>query len=82
MTELLTIHWKAGVLPPLTGIAVKVTAVPLHTGFEVAKMVTPTCCAVPTLMTTVLDVAGFPPAQTSEEVMTQVTASLLIGMKL
>ena len=37
----LTFHWNAGFVPPFTGVALKVTAVPEQTGFEDAEMDTP-----------------------------------------
>ena len=35
-------HWYAGVVPPLVGVAVKVTKVPAHTGFCEAVIEIPT----------------------------------------
>jgi len=59
----LTFHWKEGVLPPLTGMAVKVTAVPAHTGLADALTVTETGRVGLTAMEIVLDVAGLPRGQ-------------------
>ena len=53
-------HWYAGVVPPLTGVAVKVTEVPAHTGFADAAIVTLTASNGLTVIVITLDVAGFP----------------------
>ena len=75
----LTFHWKRGVDPPLTGVAVKVTKVPAQTGFAEGVAVTLTARSGFTFMVTVFEVAGLPVAQMAFEVRTQITASLLIG---
>ena len=64
----------------MTGLAVNVTAVPLHTGFDEAAMVTPTGSTELTVNTTVFDVAGLPEIQGSEEVRIQIIASLFCGI--
>ena len=74
-----TIHWYAGVVPPLTGVAVKVTEPPAQTGLALAAMVTLTGKIGLTVMVTALEVAGFPLTHTSLEVSTQVITSLLPG---
>jgi len=38
--ELLTCHWYDGLLPPLVGVAVKVTEAPLHIGLADGAIVT------------------------------------------
>jgi hypothetical protein len=65
------LHWYAGVVPPFTGVAVKVTEVP-------AQMAPAGTAAMPTLagsrglmvMATVLDVAGLPDAHVRLDVTT------------
>ena len=74
-----TFHWYAGVVPPLVGVAVKVTEIPEHTGFAEAPIDTLTGRFGFTVMVTVLDVAGLPVAQVALEVSMHVTASLFIG---
>ena len=55
-----TIHWYAGVMPPLTGVAVKVTAVPAQTGFALAETDTLTGSNGLTVIVTVLVARGPP----------------------
>ena len=76
----LTFHWYCGELPPLTGVAVKVTWVPAQTGLAEGAIVTLTGSWGFTVMVTVLDVAGLPVAQVTLLVSTQLTASLLTGI--
>ena len=64
----------------MTGVAVKLTEVPVQTGFCEAAMVTLTGRLVFTVMVTVLDVAGLPVAHVVLDVSTQVTASLFKGI--
>ena len=75
----LTFHWYAGVVPPLVGVAVKVTDVPAQTGFAPAATDTLTGDGGLTVMVTVFDVAGLPVMQVRFEVNTQVTASFAAG---
>ena len=62
-----------GVLPPLVGVAVKVTLVPEHIVVAEAEMLILTGKLGLTVMVTVLEVAGLPVAQVALEVITQVT---------
>ena len=71
-------HWYEGV-PPLNGVAVKVTEVPAQTGFADALIVTSTGIFEFTVMVCVPDVAGLPVAQAALEVSTQVITSLFTG---
>jgi len=66
--------------PPLTGVAVKVTAAPGQDGFAVAAMLTLTGRTVFTLIAMVLEVAGLPVGQGSLEIRLQDTRSLLDGV--
>ena len=67
-------------VPPLVGVAVKVTEVDVQTGFTEAAIDMLTGRFGLTVIDTVLEVAGFPVAQVAFEVRTQVTASLLAGV--
>ena len=62
-------HWYVGV-PPLTGVAVKVTDDPVHTGLALAAMLTLTASGAFTVMVIVLLVAGLPMTQVRDEVIT------------
>jgi hypothetical protein len=64
----------------LVGVAVNVTDVPEHTGFEDAAMATLTGRTGFTLIVTVFEVAGFPVAQPALEVKTQLIASVFTGV--
>ena len=75
-----TIHWYAGVVPPLVGVAVKVTEVPVQTGLAEAEMLILTGRSGFTVMIMLLDVAGLPVAHVAFEVKIQVTASPLTGV--
>ena len=75
----LTFHWYVGVEPPFTGVAVKVTELPVQTGFAEGLTEMLTGSRGFTFMVTVFEVAGLPVAQMAFEVRTQITASLLIG---
>jgi hypothetical protein len=77
-----TFHWYAGVVPPLTGVAVNVTDVPGHIGFEEGTMLTLDATFGLTVMLTVFEVAGLPVVQAALEVITQVTASKLANVLL
>ena len=66
-------------LPPLVGVAVKVTEVDGQTGFAEAAIDTLTVKFGLTVIVTVFDVAGLPVAQGAFEVNIQVMASLLTG---
>jgi hypothetical protein len=72
-------HWKRGVVPPFTGIAVKVITCPWHAGFWSGVMVTETGRMVLTFIVTALDVAGLPVEQLIADVKTQVTMSPVTG---
>jgi hypothetical protein len=69
-------HWYAGVVPPLVGVAVKVTLVPAHIVVAEAAMLTLTGRFGLTVMVIALDVAGLPVGQVALEVNIQVTTSL------
>jgi hypothetical protein len=69
-------HWYVGVVPPLTGVAVKVTSVPLQmVPAGEADMVTLAGRMGFTCMVKAFEVAGDPDWQVSEEVRTQVMTS-------
>ena len=73
-------HWYVGVVPPLVGVAVKVTDVPAQTGLAEAAIDKLTGSSGFTVMVTVFDVAGLPVGQVAFEVSTQVIRSLLEGV--
>jgi hypothetical protein len=75
----LTFHSYAGVVPPFTGSAVKLTVVPSHTGFPLAVTDTLTGSNGFTTIFTGLEVAGFPLTHVSLEDSTQVTISPFDG---
>ena len=77
----LTFHWYAGVVPPFTGVAVYVTAVPKHTGLAEATIDTLTGNNGFTVMVKALEVAGFPLVQLALEVSKQVMTLPLAGAK-
>ena len=64
----------------MVGVAVKVTLVPVQTGFASADMDTLTGKIGLTVMVTVFDVAGLSVAQVALEVITTVTASLFASV--
>jgi len=66
-------HWYEGVVPPFTGVAVKVTLVPAQIGFSEATMLTLAGNTGFTVMVMVFEVAGLPVAQGAFEVITQET---------
>ena len=66
-------------MPPLIGVAVKVTEIPLHIGFDDGDMLMLTGRFGLTVIVVVDDVAGDPVAQVAFEVSTQLTASLLLN---
>ena len=74
-----TLHWYWGEVPPFTGVAVKVTEVPVQTGLAEAAMLTLTVCAGFTVITTVFEVSGLPDAQLMLEVSTHDTWLPLVG---
>ena len=77
----LTFHCQAGVVPPFTGVAVKVTEVPAQIELADSEIVTPAVNTGFTVMVTVLEVAGDPDKQgVALEVSTQVMISLLAGV--
>ena len=78
---LLTFHWKIGEVPPLVGVAVNVTFVPVQTGFCDGTTETLTGRFGLTIMTIVSDVAGLFVIQVVlDEVRTQETWSPLTGV--
>ena len=76
----LTCHCQAGVKPPFTDVAVKVVAVPWHTGLAEAVILTET--GIGEVFVTVMgaDVAGLPLTQVSLDASTQLTWSPGAGM--
>jgi hypothetical protein len=74
------IHWKAGLMPPLCGAAVKSTGVPSHTGLADAATITLTGRSGFTVIVIALDVSGFPVAQTAFDVNMHFTTSLSCGI--
>ena len=66
-----------GVVPPLVGVAVKVTLVPEQMVVADAEILTLAGRLGLTVIVTVFDVAGLPVAQVAFDVITQVTISLL-----
>ena len=74
-------HWYTGVVPPLTGVAVKVTGVPSQTGSANSTIETLTGSNGLTVMVSVLEVAGFPEVQVSPEARTQVSELPFDGVK-
>ena len=69
-----------GDVPPLTGVAVKVTRAPGQAGLADAAIDTLTGDRGLTAIVILLDVAGDPVAQGAFEVRTQVIRSLLPGV--
>lgn len=72
--EPLSFHWYAGV-PPLVGVAVKVTLVPEQMFVAEAETATAGVIVVPTVIVTGAEVAVAGDAHDSEEVITQVITS-------
>jgi hypothetical protein len=73
-----TFHWYDGVLPPLVGVAVNVTELPLHTVVLGVEIVTDGVTVPVTVIVSELDVAVVGDAQPELEVKTQVTACPLV----
>ena len=69
-----------GGLPPLVGVAVKVTGVPAHIVLEGVEILTLTGKNGFTIIFTVFEIAGLPVAHMALEVSSQVTASLTDGL--
>jgi hypothetical protein len=67
-------------VPPLTGVAVKVTAIPAQTGFTEAVIETLTTTLLSSIIVIVFEVAGFPVGQGTLEFNTQETLSPFAGM--
>ena len=67
-----TFHWYDGEVPPLVGVAVKVTDVPAHTGLTDAPIDTLTGRLEVTDIVRAFEVAGFPVMQVAFEVSSQV----------
>jgi hypothetical protein len=76
----LTFHWYAGELPALFALAVNVTGVPAHTVVTGVEIVTLTSMTGLTVMQIWLEVAGFPVAQASVDVMLQTIQSPFNGV--
>ena len=74
----LTFHWYAGEVPPLVGVAVKVTDVPAQTGLALALIATLTGLSGSTKGLNV-PVAGLPVAQVSLDVTMHVITSPVAG---
>ena len=81
--EPFTFHWYTGVVPPLVGVAVKVTLVPVQTSDAGdATMLTLVGKSGLTAMVMVLEVAGDPVRQgVALEVITHFTVCPLVGIK-
>ena len=74
-------HWYDRRVPPLVGVAVKVTNVPSHTGLVFAEMLTLAVKIGLTVMVTALDVAGEPVKQGVRfDVITTLITSPLTGI--
>ena len=74
-------HWYEGAVPPLVGVAVKVTKVPATNRVHICCDDTPAVKIGLTIMVTVLDVAGDPDRQGAAlEVITTVIISPLTGI--
>ena len=73
-------HWYVGVVPPPTGVGVKVTEVPAQTLFALGAIVTLAGTTALTTIVVVGDVAGLPEAQGALEVITTYTASPFTGV--
>ena len=71
-------HWKEGV-PPLTGVAVKITFVPEQIVVAVAAILTDGVTGGFTVITTLLDVAVACVTQLSDEAMTTDIASPFVS---
>ena len=79
--EPLTFHCQAGVDPPLTGVAVKVTEVPAQTELADSEIDTPAVKTGLTVILTVFDVAGLPVMQDRLDVIITYTWSPLAGIQ-
>ena len=73
-------HWYTGAVPPLTGVAVKVTEVPAQTGLALATIVTLAVRIGFTVIVMALEVAGLPDAQAAFDVRLQVIISPVLGI--
>ena len=76
----LIFHWYEGVLPPLPGVAVKVTGIPAQTGFSDGDMETLTGNNGSTVTQMGFDKAGFPDGHCTLETSSQVTQSPFPGV--
>ena len=74
-----TFHWNAGLIPPLTAVALKATAVPAQTLFWDAVMEISTGRMGVTVIATTFEVTGFEDVQFAVELRVQETSSLLTG---
>ena len=68
-------------MPPLLGVAVKVTDVPGQKGFGFAIIEIPAGSPVFPIIVIELEVAGFPVGQATEEVIIHVTRSPETGLQ-
>ena len=75
-----TFHWYAGVVPPFVGVAVKVTDEPGQKGLDEAAIVTFAGKLLLTVINSVLLVIGLFTGQGIDDVNTQLTWSLVIGL--
>jgi hypothetical protein len=75
-----TLQVYAGKVPPFTGVAVNVSVVPMHTGFDDAVIETLTGSGLFTVIVIELEVAGFPVAQGRLEVIIHLTTFPLTGV--
>jgi hypothetical protein len=73
-------HWYVGEPPPLTGVAVKVTAVPVQMLLAEGTIETLTGRTGLTVIVMAFEVAGLPLIQVSPEVITTVITSPLTGV--
>ena len=75
-----TFHWYDGVLPPLVGVAVNVTAEPGQKLVDGVVMLTAGVTAPLTVIVIALEVAVAGDAQVAVEVITQVTTAPLVNV--
>ena len=73
-------HWYEGVVPPLTGVAVKVTEVPAQTGLAEGEIEILTGNNGLTAMMTTLDVAGTGDGHATLEISLQLMLSRFDGV--
>jgi hypothetical protein len=76
----LILQTNIGAVPPFTGVAVKVSVLPMHTGFEEAEIVQLTGEGINTIIEMIFDVVGIGIPQDKLEVRTHFTLSPFIGI--